>query len=107
MLRQELSIVSWEDFKKGLNSRHGPNQYLDFFAELTRLQQTGSVQDYQEIFEKLLAKTGPMDQAKLVSCFVGGLREPIRTDVRANKPNKLSSSTGLARLYEACDLTQK
>ncbi|KAK9174948.1 hypothetical protein WN944_026952 [Citrus x changshan-huyou] len=44
------------------------------------------------MFEKLLAKTGLMDQARLVNYFVGGLREPIRTDVRANKPNNLSSA---------------
>lgn len=37
LLRQELSIVSWKDFKKELNSRYGPNPYLDFVAELTRL----------------------------------------------------------------------
>ena len=65
------------------------------------------MQDYKEIFKKLLAQTRPMDQARLVSCFVGGLREPIRTDVRANKPNNLSSSTELAQSYEVCDLTQK
>lgn len=35
LLRQEMSIVSWDDFKEGLNSRYGPNQYLNFFTELT------------------------------------------------------------------------
>lgn len=70
---------------------------MDFFAELTRLQQASSVLDYQEKFEKLLAKGGPMDQAKQVSCFVGGLREPIQTDVRANKLNNLSSAIGFIR----------
>ena len=45
LLCQEMIPVSWDDFTEGLNSRYGPNQYLDFFAELTRLQQIGSVQD--------------------------------------------------------------
>ncbi|KAK0575192.1 hypothetical protein LWI29_035342 [Acer saccharum] len=100
-----MPVVSWEDFKDGLNSRYGPNQYLDFFGELTRLQQTSSVQDYQERFEKLLAKVGPLEQVRQVSCFVSGLIESIRIDVWANKPITLSSAIGLARLYEACDLT--
>ncbi|KAL5790845.1 hypothetical protein ACOSQ2_005733 [Xanthoceras sorbifolium] len=95
LLKQELTIVSWEDFKDGLNSRYGPNQYLDFFSKLTRLQQTDSVQKYQDRFEKLLAKVGPLEQARQVSCFVDGLRESIHTDVRANKPQTLSSAIGL------------
>ena len=78
-----LGMILRRDY---INLRYGPNQYLDFFAELTRLPQARSVLDYQETFEKLLAKAGPMDQARQVSCFVGGLREPIRTNVRANKP---------------------
>lgn len=77
LLRQEMILVSWDDFKKRLNSRYRSNQYLDFFVELTHLQQARSVLDYQEKFEKLLAKSGPMDQARLVNCFVGGIREPI------------------------------
>ena len=43
LLKQELGTVLWEEFKEGLNSRYGPNQYMDFFAELTRLQQSSSV----------------------------------------------------------------
>ncbi|KAL5751083.1 hypothetical protein ACOSP7_025686 [Xanthoceras sorbifolium] len=107
LLKQELTIVSWEDFKDGLNSRYGPNQYLDFFGELTRLQQTDSVQEYQDRFEKLLAKAGPLEQARQVSYFVGGLQESIRMDVRANKPQTLSLAIGLACLYEARDLTHR
>ncbi|KAK0608232.1 hypothetical protein LWI29_027540 [Acer saccharum] len=34
LLQQEMPVVSWEDFKDGLNSRYGPNQYLDFFEIL-------------------------------------------------------------------------
>ena len=35
LLKQEVVAISWEDFKEGMNSRYGPNQYLDFFGELT------------------------------------------------------------------------
>ncbi|KAI9190886.1 hypothetical protein LWI28_000257 [Acer negundo] len=67
-------------------------------------QQTGTVQDYQDKFEKLLAKVGPLEQPRQVSSFVDGLRDSIHTDVRANKPQTLATTIGLARLYEACDL---
>lgn len=70
------------------------------------MQQTRTIQDHQDKFKKLLAKARPLEQERQVSCFVEGLRESIRTDVRANKPRTLSAAIGLARLYEARDLTQ-
>lgn len=96
-----MTLIYWENFKEGLNSRYSPNQFLDFFGELTRLEQTGFVQDYQDKFEKLLAKAGRLEQARQVSCLVSGLRDSIRTNVKAIKPNNLSSAIGLAHLYEA------
>ncbi|KAK0574086.1 hypothetical protein LWI29_018007 [Acer saccharum] len=99
-----MIFVSWDDFKEGLNLKYGPNQFLDFYGEFTRLQQTGTVQDYQDKFEKLLAKASPLELPRQVSSFVGGLRDSIRTDVRANKPQTLATAIGLARLYEARDL---
>uniref|UniRef100_A0A2N9IXL2 Retrotransposon gag domain-containing protein n=1 Tax=Fagus sylvatica TaxID=28930 RepID=A0A2N9IXL2_FAGSY len=45
--------------------RYGLTQFYDYFGELTKLQQSGSVKDYQGQFEQLLAKAGhlpPMRQ---------------------------------------------
>lgn len=43
LLKEESPIITWEDFIQGLHSRYGPTQYQDFFGDLTKLQQTGSV----------------------------------------------------------------
>lgn len=53
-----------------------------------------------------MAKAWPIEQARQMSCFVGGLRESIRTNVRANKPHTLSVAIRLAKLYEARDQSQ-
>lgn len=44
-------------------SRFGPNDYDNYFGELSKLRQSGSVQDYLEQFETLLSKTNglPVD----------------------------------------------
>lgn len=84
--------------KFSILTRCGPNNYLDFFGELSKLQQTGSVEDYQNQFQKLLAKSGSVPQTRQVSLFVSGLQ--------ANKPTTLSESIGLARLFEARDKSQ-
>ncbi|KAK1357252.1 hypothetical protein POM88_050508 [Heracleum sosnowskyi] len=101
----EKPVISWHEFKDGLNSRYGPDQFFDFFCELTKLQQTGTVQEYQTRFEKLLAKAGLLPQGRQVSCFISGLRDSIRADVQANKPVTLTSAIGLARLYEARNMS--
>ncbi|CAL5379765.1 unnamed protein product [Camellia sinensis] len=84
LLKEETPIISWEDFKQGLLNRYGPTQFQDFFDELTKLQQTGSVREYQAQFEKLLVRVGS-----------------IEADVQASRPATLSAAIGLARLYEA------
>jgi hypothetical protein len=79
----------------------GPNQFHDPFGELTKLQQEGSIKDYQAKFESLLFKIGTLSPTKQVSCFVSGLEESIKAEVLARRPNNLSSAIGLARVYEA------
>ncbi|CAL5377841.1 unnamed protein product [Camellia sinensis] len=94
-------IISWEDFKQGLLNRYGPTQFQDFFGELTKLQQTGSVREYQAQFEKLLVRVGRLTPSHQVGCFISGLKESIKADVQASRPATLSAVIGLARLYEA------
>ncbi|KAL5803159.1 hypothetical protein ACOSQ4_031464 [Xanthoceras sorbifolium] len=94
MLEQEQLYVTWEDFKNGLQTRFGPNQFVDPFGELIQLRQTGTV-------------VGPLAPDKKVSCFVTGLKDSIRTDVQANLLSTLTIAIGLARLYEARDTTQR
>nr|CAD1835788.1 unnamed protein product [Ananas comosus var. bracteatus] len=101
LFKEEQGLVTWESFKEGLNIRYGPTQYQDFFGDLTKLKQMGSVRDYQTQFERLLIRVGTLTAIQQVGCFVSGLKESIRTDVQACKPSTLSAAIGLARLYES------
>ena len=97
---KEEGEVAWLTLKEGLNSRYGPTEFDDFFGDLTRLKQVGSVREYQSQFEKLLSRVGKLNQSQQVACFIGGLNEDVRIDVQAMKPPTLSAAVGLARLYE-------
>ncbi|KAL6978891.1 hypothetical protein U1Q18_020558 [Sarracenia purpurea var. burkii] len=76
---QDTSLCSYlpKNIKLDFSHFFGPNNFfqphetpaadcisLAYFhaEELTKLQQTGAVQDYQANFEKLLAKVGPLPQ---------------------------------------------
>jgi hypothetical protein len=62
ILQREGQEVGWAKFTKGLFTHLGPNQFYDPFGELTKLQQDGSVREYQANFESLLSKMGNLPQ---------------------------------------------
>ncbi|KAH7575574.1 hypothetical protein JRO89_XS02G0152200 [Xanthoceras sorbifolium] len=84
-LKQEKGKLQWQDFSDGLHAQFGPTQFQDFFGDLTKLLQVGSVHNYQTQFEKLLSKA----------------------DVLAGHPTSLTSAIGLARLYKARNTSQR
>ncbi|KAH7576003.1 hypothetical protein JRO89_XS02G0274100 [Xanthoceras sorbifolium] len=96
-----------EDFSEGLHARFGPTQFEDFFGDLTKLQQVGSVCNYQTQFENLLSKVVSLPQSHQISCFISGLKDTIKVDVLAGRPTSLTSAIGLARLYEVRNTSQR
>ena len=94
-------MITWPLLKEGLYTRYGPTEFDDFFGDLTKLKQMGSVREYQSQFERLLSRVGKLPPAQQVGCFISGLKEHLRIDVQALKPASLSAAVGLACLYEA------
>ncbi|KAK0573353.1 hypothetical protein LWI29_006880 [Acer saccharum] len=74
LLKQEKDVLTWQEFQDGLDLRFGVTKFQDFFEDLIKLQQVGSVRDYQTQFEKLLAKVGYLPPNRQVSCFISGLK---------------------------------
>ena len=58
-----------------------PTEYEDPTAALTKLRQISSVQEYQAEFQALANRTSGLNEAFMISYFVGGLKEDIRLDV--------------------------
>lgn len=54
--------VNWEVFKYELHLRYGPSRYQNFFGDLTKLKQTGSIRDYQMEFDHLLHRAGHLSE---------------------------------------------
>ncbi|KAH9680855.1 hypothetical protein KPL71_026714 [Citrus sinensis] len=93
-------LVTWEGIKAGLLERFGSTEYEDPFGELCKLKQTGTVSEYQTRFERLLARAGHLTDKQEAECFISGLKDGLRTDVRVQNPPNLSAAIGLARTYE-------
>jgi hypothetical protein len=78
--------VSWEAMKDGLHVRYSATQFDDFFGDLTKLRQTGTVREYQGQYERLLSRAGRLSVTQQVSGFISGLKESIRPEVQASRP---------------------
>ncbi|KAH9699581.1 hypothetical protein KPL71_024420 [Citrus sinensis] len=99
--------LSWEEFTKAVLLRFGPTDYEDPSEALSRLKQTTTVATYQEAFKKLSHQIDGLPQHFLVGCFVAGLRDDVRLDVKIKQPRTLADAIGVARLVEERNLLQR
>nr|TKS02112.1 hypothetical protein D5086_0000166350 [Populus alba] len=99
--------LRWHEFVMALLHRFGPTDYEDPSEALSRLKQTTTVNAYQEAFEKLSHKVDGLPENFLVGCFIAGLKDEIRLDVRVKQPRTLSESISVAHLIEERNQFQK
>lgn len=99
--------LSWEEFTKALLLRFGPTDFDDPAEALTRLKQTSAVATYLEEFERLSQLIDGLPDTYLVGCFVAGLKDEIRLDVKIKKPRTLVEAIGVSRLIEERNSIQK
>ena len=98
--RLTREIPAWEEYVRELSSRFGDSLYDDPMGELKSLKQSGSVQEYHDLFEELLNRVDlPEDYA--TSCFVSGLKPEIQLTVRMFMPRNVQHARTLAKIEEA------
>ncbi|KAF5761352.1 putative retrotransposon gag domain, aspartic peptidase domain superfamily [Helianthus annuus] len=92
--------ITWLEFTTALLSRFGPTDYDDPAESLHRLKQLTTVAVYVEAFERLSHRVDGLPEPFLVSCFIGGLKEEIRLEVKLKNPRRLVEAIGNARTVE-------
>ncbi|XP_027088526.2 uncharacterized protein [Coffea arabica] len=100
----EKTSLGWKEFEESLCKRFGNKICKDIVEEFNKIQQNGSVEDYQEKFEKLkplmLMKNPQLDEGYFVSSFISGLKEEIKPIIRMLKPTELSAAYEMVQLQE-------
>jgi len=71
---------SWAQFAKSLRSRF--EQEDSFLGRLTKLRQTGTVEEYITTFEALAFRIKGLTDEYYMECFIFGLKEAIKAQVR-------------------------
>jgi hypothetical protein len=77
--------------------RYGPSLR---FASLVACRRTGTVAEYQDRFQALLPRVGPLEESRRVQLFTRGLQSPLSIDVRIQNPQSLTVAMSLARQFE-------
>jgi hypothetical protein len=92
--------MSWRRFKELLNQHYGPPLRAAPLAELAECHRTGTVAEYQDQFQALLPRAGPLTEAQRVQLFTGGLQLSLSINVRIQNPQSLTASMSLAHQFE-------
>jgi hypothetical protein len=82
-LLEENETLTWEDLKIALLERYGGVSDGNVFEQLSALQQEGTIEEYIEDFERLVAQLPRLPNDQYLGYFVHGLKEKIRGKVRS------------------------
>ncbi|KAL9438182.1 hypothetical protein AB3S75_023948 [Citrus x aurantiifolia] len=96
--KEEGKEVTWEIFHDELWARFCPTDCEDFDEALSKVEQVGSVPDYQKEFERLGNRVQGWTQKALVGTFMGGHKPELAEDIRMFKPKLLKEAISLARM---------
>ena len=89
---------NWAQFAKDLRSRF--EQEDSFLGRLTKLRQTGTVDEYITAFEALAFRTKGLTDDFYTECFISGLKEAIKAQVLLHHPPTWTEACQVARKVE-------
>ncbi len=89
--RKKGLIVLWSIFTEELQAQYSNSVTKNFFNQLAKLQQTGSVKDYIQKFQNLSLRVDTITE-NLNDLFLGGLKDHIQHEVRMFCPSSLIES---------------
>ncbi|VFQ89741.1 unnamed protein product [Cuscuta campestris] len=99
--------LTWGELTQAVLQRFGPTDFEDPSGALSHLTQTTTVAAYTESFEQLSHRVDGLPEPFLIGCYIAGLKEEIRYDVKVKKPKNLSEAIGVARVIEEKNNTQR
>ena len=89
---------TWTQFMKALQDRF--DQESSFLGRLTKLRQTGTVDEYITAFEALAFRTWGLSDVFYTECFISGLKEAIKAQVLLHHPPTWTEACKVARNVE-------
>lgn len=99
-VQRDLGTPSWRRFTELLHLRYGLPLRSNPLVACHRISTTV---DYQERYEALIPRAGPLIEGQRVQIFTVGLLPPLNLDVEAYNPHSLAVAMSLACKLELHD----
>ncbi|KAF3667065.1 hypothetical protein FXO38_08796 [Capsicum annuum] len=96
--RQYLHPPTWSEYAMTLVERFG-SDYDDPMEEIKKVRQTGSMKDYQAIFERHLTRVY-LSEKNAINYYLGGLKNELNMEVKIANPRTLSQIYKSARMQK-------
>lgn len=97
---EKAPLRTWEEFKVAVLRRFQPGLLHNPMGPLLRLRQKGSVVEYMEKFEMLVAPLRRKERIMLDSIFMNGLKEEIEAELKLHESQSLADLMDRALLIE-------
>jgi hypothetical protein len=109
LLKQQLS---WTQFSEEVTHRFLDHSSYELTEKFNAIKQnTLSVSEYTDLFEELMAdvqeENPQISESWFVRCYVNGLKESIKAQLRPLKPATLTDAYWQARDMELCQPTKR
>jgi hypothetical protein len=98
LYKEEQVPIAWEAFESCWFNSVLPK--LKIMTRHSRIQQEGTLRDYQQEFEWLASRVDGWPQKALVGTFLGELKQDIVSVVQMFKPKTLRDAIALARMRD-------
>ncbi|KAI5335305.1 hypothetical protein L3X38_025438 [Prunus dulcis] len=95
------SLSKWEDFTRAFCREFGSHGFEDFAESLFKLRQTGPLKDYIAEFRRLATRIRDLKPTFRLSCFIGGLKEELKHDVKLLRPATVHEAMNFAHEVDA------
>ena len=95
-----MKVHNWTAFKAALLKRYGITGHEMVFERLAAVRQQGSVAEFVQEFELLVAQMSSASEEQLMEYFFTGLQPDVRCSIRPHKPKDLSMAMELAGDFE-------
>ncbi|XP_061360228.1 uncharacterized protein LOC133304232 [Gastrolobium bilobum] len=99
-LSEEGLLPTWSVFVTALLRRFGPSEFDEPIGALAKLQQFGSVVNYQSNFEVAASKVPGLSATLKRGLFIFGLKPHIRRSVLTQRLGDWHDALALARVFE-------
>ncbi|GJR97625.1 retrotransposon protein, putative, ty1-copia subclass [Tanacetum coccineum] len=100
-MSQNGLITTWDRFMESVKSHFGSSKYKDPKGALSKLLQLGTLEDYQQEFEKLMNRVTDIPDSLLISFNISGLKLNLQHELLLSRPTTLGDAFSLARITEA------